>query len=481
MDWQEAILAWLVVPLVVIIVGELLLRYFRGRWRVSRLADLIEAHFHPIPADNLTISERQFPHRVRVDLQRAIDRLFKGDATICHFCGVRTEYAHEEIGFSLMLNSYRQSVPAQYEEIDIGEEQPIRCLKIGVWLLQEGNVKYAVFFAPAYHCGVPNGIRFEVAAVNSPDGTRITQQFFKQLEESVLKAESYRGKILSLEMKQSYYGVSSGITVHKLRTVERDQVILPRKTLELLERNIITFVRQRPRLRELKQATKKGLLFYGNPGTGKTHTIHYIAKSLEGHTTLLIAAEQVALLEEYMVLARLLQPTIVVIEDVDLIARDRTQMGSPYEEVLLNKLLNEMDGLKEDADILIILTTNRPEALEAALASRPGRIDQAIEFPLPDAEGREKLIRLYSQGIELSPEIIQTIVKRTEKVSAAFIKELMRRSTQFHLERADSLGIELEDVENALGEMLFAGGSLNLKLLGGNGATSTQVNSGSGS
>ena len=74
-------------------------------------------------------------------------------------------------------------------------------------------------------------------------------------------------------------------------------------------------------------------------------------------------------------------------------------MGSPCEEVLLNKLLNEMDGLKEEADILFILTTNRPEALEPALASRPGRIDQAIEFPLPDAEGRRKLVRLYSRAL----------------------------------------------------------------------------------
>ena len=51
---------------------------------------------------------------------------------------------------------------------------------------------------------------------------------------------------------------------------------------------------------------------------------------------------------------------------------------------MLNTLLNEMDGLKEDADILFVLTTNRPEQLEGALASRPGRIDQAIEVPLPD-------------------------------------------------------------------------------------------------
>jgi hypothetical protein len=121
---------------------------------------------------------------------------------------------------------------------------------------------------------------------------------------------------------------------------------------------------------------------------------------------------------------------------------------------------------KEDADILFILTTNRPEALEAALTSRPGRIDQAIEFPLPDPEGRERLIRLYAQGVEVPAEVVATIVKRTERVSAAFIKELMRRSVQFHLERTDARCIALEDVESALEEMLFSGGSLNVKLLG---------------
>lgn len=67
---------------------------------------------------------------------------------------------------------------------------------------------------------------------------------------------------------------------------------------------------------------------------------------------MLISAEQVGHLAEYMTLARLLQPSIVVLEDADLIARERTEMGSPCQEVLLNKLLNEMDGLKEQADIM---------------------------------------------------------------------------------------------------------------------------------
>ena len=456
----------------------------RNRWRFGRrrlkmapqtlIADLILNHFHPVAVENITISERRFPFRVRADLQRAVDRLFGSKTTIRHFCGVRQEYSHQDLTLAAcVVHSEHHppvAVPPQYEEIDVGDEEPIRCLKNGIWLLEQGPHRFVVLLGPVALFGQVTGIQFQIGTVNNPEGTRITQEFFRHLEESVLKAESYRGKILSLEQAaHSYSGESAGIQVHKLRTVERDQVVLPQKTLDLLDRNVIEFVRQRPQLSKFRQATKKGLLFYGPPGTGKTHTIHYLAKALPGHTTLLITAEQVGLLAEYMTLARLLQPSIVVIEDVDLVARDRNEMGA-CEEILLNKLLNEMDGLKENADILFILTTNRPEALEHALASRPGRVDQAIEFPLPDAEGRDKLVRLYAPGVELSPEVASEIVKRTDRVSAAFIKELMRRSVQFHLERNGSGRIQLPDVENALEEMLFSGGSLNLKLLGAEGA-----------
>lgn len=437
----------------------------------SPIPELIRKHFHPTPLDQITVTERKFPFRVRADLQKAINQLFDDQTKVLHFCGVRKEYSHEQIELSgCIVESQHNpavSVPPQYEEVDVGDEEPIRCLANGLWFLEQNGQCYVVLLAPAGRFGQITGVQFQIGTINNSEGTKLSQKFFRHLEESVLKAESYRGKILSMEQAEhAYSGESAGITVHKLRTVERDQVILPRKTLELLDRNVIGFVQQRPGLAKFHQSTKKGILFYGPPGTGKTHTIHYLAKALPGHTTLLITAEQVGLLSEYMTLARLLQPSIVVMEDVDLIARERSQMGSPCEEALLNKLLNEMDGLKEAADILFVLTTNRPEMLEQALASRPGRVDQAIEFPLPDEEGRQKLVKLYSQGMDISNEIIETIVRRTEKVSAAFIKELMRRSVQFHLERNGTETIQLADVESALDEMLFSGGSLNLKLLG---------------
>jgi len=156
---------------------------------------------------------------------------------------------------------------------------------------------------------------------------------------------------------------------------------------------------------------------------------------------------------------------MVVIEDADLIARSRENMNSPCEEVLLNKLLNEMDGLREDSEIIFVLTTNRPDQLESALASRPGRIDQAIEFPLPDEDGRRRLALLYACGLRLRPEVVELIVRRTAGASAALIKELMRRSAQFLLESGRE-DLASRHIDAALEEMLFDGGSLNAKLLG---------------
>lgn len=430
----------------------------------------IRQHFEPATLPEIAIGQRSFPMRMRVDLQRIINRLFDAKAEVSYFSGLRMESAHEvpTLADCLASKSYSAPMfaPPEYEDVDIGEEQPVPCLKSGIWFWEEeGEKLVALLSICPSHYG-PGDIRFQMASLNTPAGSQLTRRYLQQVEDVVQQASCYRGKILSLEKSDDYRGLSSGITVHKLHTVSREQVILPPATVELLDRNVIQFCRQRPDLARLGQATKKGILFYGPPGTGKTHTIHYLAKALPGHTMFLITAEQVAWLAEYMTLARLMQPSIVVLEDVDLIARERSAMGSACEESLLNKLLNEMDGLKQAADILFLLTTNRPQALEAALASRPGRVDQAIEFPLPDDEGRRKLVRLYAGQIEIAADLVEYIVTRTDKVSASFIKELVRRAAQFHLENNGTNQLKTADVDQALEEMLFSGGSLNLKLLG---------------
>ena len=474
MEWLWSMVGYMLIASIGAAIGILIYRRISARRTMCAtiVTDRIDSHFQPISRDQIIVGEREFPHRVRADLQSAIDDLLGPEVTMHHFCGVQKQYDHDGINFAkLLIESHDPvyAVPPQYEEVDIGEDELVRCLKNALWLVESGGVKFAVLLASNSRftgCGQETVMSFQVATPNDDRGTQLAADFFKKLEQAVREAKSYRGKVLSLETNDEYSGTSSGITVHKLQKVKAEQVILPRKTLELLDRNLIQFIRQRPQLKELGLATKKGVLFYGPPGTGKTHMIHYLTGAMTGHTTLLISAEQVALLPEYMTLARLLQPSIVVIEDVDLIARDRASMRSGGEEVLLNKLLNEMDGLKPNAEIIFILTTNRPETLESALASRPGRVDQAIEFPLPDAEGREKLVQLYARGVRVPNEVVVATVKKTESVSASFIKELMRRATQFHLEKNGSGELAIEDIDDALEELLFSGGSLNRMLLG---------------
>jgi hypothetical protein len=433
---------------------------------------LLRRHFGRTALESLTVSTRTFASRVRADLQLALTELFDGSASVVHFGGVRSEFSFHALDFGALTTVSRSPptmCPAEFEAVDIGETEPVRCLKVGLWLLADEGERYAVLMAPTDSRGSNDiaGTRFFVAARNTPKGEAWTTHFFRRLELAVARSRSYRGKVLSLESSSYYSGRSSGISVHRLPPVSRDQLVLPPATLELLERNVIGFCARRALLAQHGQSLRKGLLFYGPPGTGKTHTIRYLAGLLKDHTTLLITAEQVGLLPEYMALARLLQPSIVVIEDADLIARDRTSMDSVCTEVALNKLLNEMDGLKEDAQILFILTTNRPETLEAALAARPGRVDQAIEFPLPDEAGRRTLARLYGKGLDASEEVIEAVVSRTDGVSAAFIKELMRRAMQFRLERPNAATLELQDIHAALEEILFKGGTLNTTLLGG--------------
>lgn len=409
-----------------------------------------------------------FPSSAKVDLQAALEKLFPEKQDV-RLLGVHRQYDHSTLTFSnLMGNVHDPAIiaPMQYDEIDIGEVLPARCLHQGMWLSKMEGTAFALLLSPGEHYGKSTGAHIEIAVPTGEKGAELSRRLLKDIEALVKSTASYKGKVISFEMTQRYSGDTGNLRVHKLRAVSREDVILPVKTLKLLDRNVRDFVVQRDELRRLGLPIKKGLLLYGPPGTGKTHTIHYLASQLKDHTTLLITSEQVGYLDHYFQLARFLQPAMIVIEDVDLIARKREEMYGPCDESLLNKLLNEMDGLREDAAVLFVLTTNRPEQLEAALASRPGRIDQAIEFPLPDEEGRRQLIRLYACGLTLTSDVVDLVVRKTKNASAAFIKELMRRSAQYCIGDAGNSTLTREALETALEEMLFSGGSLNAKLLG---------------
>jgi len=432
------------------------------------VSSALKLHFGKAELHEMVTATREYPATARLDLQAAVTEVLSGPLQPKSLLGSHASFTFETVTFSHLIVESDNAVlvaPLQFDEIDTGEVLPARCLKNALWLCADAALPFAVFLSRVQKHGREAGLHLEIAVPPGEQGLELTRRILDQIERKVTHAGSYRGKVLSLEEADNYSGAVGGIKVHRLKSVAREEVILPEKTLTLLEHNVARFIQHREKLREMRLGLKKGLLFYGPPGTGKTHTIHYLASQMKDHTTFLITAEQVGLLDEYMQLARFLQPAMVVIEDVDLIARARTSMRNACEESLLNRLLNEMDGLREDARVLFVLTTNRPDQLEEALTSRPGRIDEAIEFALPDEEGRRKLIHLYGGGLELTPNLLEHLVQKTKGGSGAFIKELMRRSAQFLVE-AEGKDLTERHVESALDEMLFSGGSLNAKLLG---------------
>jgi ATP-dependent 26S proteasome regulatory subunit len=163
-------------------------------------------------------------------------------------------------------------------------------------------------------------------------------------------------------------------------------------------------------------------------------------------------------------LATALQPAMVVLEDVDLVAMDRSY--EPTNAVLF-ELLNGMDGLDDDHDVLFVLTTNRPDLLEPALASRPGRIDEAVELPLPDAEGRRRLIELYGEGLGLELGDDGSLVHALDGVTPAFIRELLRRAALLAAESTDGeLVVTAAMLRRAADQLRESSGELTNALLG---------------
>jgi ATP-dependent 26S proteasome regulatory subunit len=148
---------------------------------------------------------------------------------------------------------------------------------------------------------------------------------------------------------------------------------------------------------------------------------------------------------------------------VDLVAGERTMRGQGGP--LLFELLNELDGMADDANVAVLLTSNRPELLEPALAARPGRVDLAVEIPLPDADCRRRLFDLYARGMPLELADAEAVIRRTDGVTASFFRELLREA-MLEAVAVDAAVVRDEHVAAALERLLGTTNEMTRVLLG---------------
>jgi proteasome regulatory subunit len=208
----------------------------------------------------------------------------------------------------------------------------------------------------------------------------------------------------------------------------------------------------------------KGILLYGPPGTGKTLLAKAVANQTNATFIKLVASEFVnkflgegsRYVREVFELAKEKSPAIIFIDEIDAIGAKRfhgTQGADREVQRTLMQLLSELDGFESRGNVGIIAATNRPDILDNALI-RPGRFDRAIEVPLPNKEGRKKILEIHTKKMKIDDEIdFESISELTEGFSGADLKAICTEAGMFAI-RAERKKVISKDFMDAIDKII---------------------------
>jgi cell division protease FtsH len=433
--------------------------------RGESLSDRLANHLEVDPA-GIPVLSHAFPPYQLVDVQIALES----------WPQVRPERSVELVGvageqrrfhpLSELVAGRSVSVgPVEYVDMADAPDSTRSCVGFGVFLLSDEGQRAAVLLRGADPHGRMQGAMLEILHPDQ-DGAR---RLLAELRRLTVERSVIRGQVLALGAGEGHqYG---GMRFMARPDLTRDALVLPEETIIQIERHVIGIAEHGPRLRAAGQHLKRGVLLYGPPGTGKTHTLRYLLSQLSSLTTFVLSGRSLTLIGQACALARVFQPSMVVMEDIDLIAGDRS--FSPVgANPLLFEVLNQIDGLGDDVDVTFLLTTNRVDILERALAERPGRVDAAVEIAPPDQEGRRRLLRLYGGRLgldSLTDQELHETVAATEGRTATYLREVVRRAALLAAERQSEGELRVDShllAEAAVG-LLDDRAALTRALLGG--------------
>lgn len=253
----------------------------------------------------------------------------------------------------------------------------------------------------------------------------VSRRVLSRIDTHVRERSALGGQVVSFVAGQD--GSEQGeIRFHPRPQVPRRDVVLPAGSLERIEGSVLGVSENAAALRAAGQHLSRGVLLFGPPGTGKTHTVRYLLSRAADTTAIVLNGDSLSHIRQAADAARDLGRAIIVLEDADLVAADR-DFGEGRRSVLFD-VLDVLDGLADDADIAFVLTTNRAGVLEEALALRPGRIDLAVEIPLPDLELRRQIFTRYGHHLSFTESGIDQAAVAAEGTTGSFAKEAVRRA-----------------------------------------------------
>ncbi|MBO0731711.1 MAG: ATP-binding protein [Acidimicrobiaceae bacterium] len=434
---------------------------------VDSLADRLAMHLGVNPR-GLPVLSHELPSYQLVDVQVALEAWVESRAgRSLEVIGVAGDQRRFH-PLSELISGHDFAVgvgPVEYVDVPDSPDSTRSCVQFGMFLLDDGGDRSAALLRGADPHGPMGEAMIEVIASDAEAGRRLMGELRRlAVERSVL-----RGQVLALGPGEGHqYGQ---MRFMRRPALDRAGLVLPDATFAQIERHVIGIAEHGERLQAAGQHLKRGVLLYGPPGTGKTHTVRYLLSHRTGVTAFVLSGQALALIGQACAMARVLQPAMVILEDIDLIAGDRSlrPLGS---NPLLFEVLNQIDGLGDDVDVTFLLTTNRVDILERALAERPGRVDAAVEIAPPDEDGRRRLLRLYGTGLgigALTDEQLQDSVGATEGRTATYLREVVRRAALLAAERQPEGALRVDGalLGQAAQELLGDRAALTRALLGG--------------